>query len=358
MSTDLPMAASTPPIPLSYTFNYTICPVLAASNLAVLLGWFEEEFERVGASPVYLRSLANNAGWLPHFNHGYPDLFRDGGAIPPLHAKADGADTLLIGITWVRGRSGGEVIVRHDSDIITVDDLAGRKIGLYRSLNTAKGDFRRATEHRQLLEALRINHVTPEAVQWIDIDDDEAPRYLPARDPEAYIAQGRAFAARGDAVRDALAQGTVDVVYADTLHADAVVKAGTARSIENLSAHGDWRLEIANTPYLTTVSRSLAEARPEIVTAWLRAAVRAGRWANAHREKAASLFQNVLTAGNAAQIAGLIADADFVPSVSDDARAAVAEQKRFLVDHDYIEKDFDLDGWIDDRFLRAALASA
>ncbi len=98
-------------------FTYTICPVMAASNLAVLLGWFEEEFDRVGADPTYLRSLPDNAGWLPHFNHGYPDLFRDGGAIPPIHAKAGGADTRLIGITWIRSRAAGQVLVRADSDI-------------------------------------------------------------------------------------------------------------------------------------------------------------------------------------------------------------------------------------------------
>ncbi len=41
---------------------YTICPVLAASNVAAELGWLDEEFQRVGAKATYLRSLPDNAG--------------------------------------------------------------------------------------------------------------------------------------------------------------------------------------------------------------------------------------------------------------------------------------------------------
>lgn len=339
-------------------FNYTICPVIAASNLAVLLGWFDEEFGRIGADPVYLRSLPNNAGWLPHFNHTYPDLFRDGGAIPPIHARAAGADTRLIGITWIRGRTGGHILVRADSDIRRMGDLAGRSIGLYKSLNAAKVDFRRATEHHQLIEALKANDVVTDAVHWTDIPDEEAPRYRPARDPEANIAQGRALAAKADAVRDALAAGTVDAIYAGIAQADDLIRSGQARSIEDLARHDDWRLEVANTPYLTTVSTSLVDAHPEIVEAWLRAAVRAGRWANIHRDEAAALFERVLTAGDAALIADLIATADFVPSLSPSHRAAVDEQKSFLADHGYIDRDFELESWIDDRFLNRVLTSS
>lgn len=357
MTTELladPALASDPRI----VFNYTICPVLAASNLSVLLGSFREEFERVGADPVYLRSLPDNAGWLPHFNHGYPDLFRDGGAIPPIHARAGGANTRLIGITWIRSRAHGHVLVKADSDISEVADLVGRTVGLYQSRNAAKVDFRRATEHRQLAEALRVNGIDNDAVRWVDIPDDETPRYRPARDPEAYIAQGRAFAAKGDVVRDALDAKTIDAIYAGSAQADHLIRSGQARSIEDFAGYDDWRLEIANTPYLTTVSTSLVDEHPEIVEAWLRAAVRAGRWANGHRAEAASLFERVLTAGDAALVAELIATADFVPSFSASSLAAVDEQKSFLVEHDYIGQDFDLESWIDDRFLNRALASS
>jgi ABC-type nitrate/sulfonate/bicarbonate transport system substrate-binding protein len=179
--------------PAQIDFEYTICPVLTASHIGQLLGWFDEEFDRVGGNPTYLRSLADNAGWLPHFNHSHDDLFRDGGAIPPIHAKAGGTDTVLIALTWMKAGVGGKIIVRADNDIRIVAGLRGRSIGLYRSLNQAKVDFRRATGQRQWLLALEIAGIGRDDVTWVDIDDPEAPKYRAARDPADYIAQGRAF---------------------------------------------------------------------------------------------------------------------------------------------------------------------
>ena len=56
---------------------YTLCPLPIASNIAVELGWLDEEFQRVGARARYLRSLPDNQGWLPHFRHSRDDLIRE-----------------------------------------------------------------------------------------------------------------------------------------------------------------------------------------------------------------------------------------------------------------------------------------
>jgi len=112
---------------------YTICPVFNAANVAVELGWLHEEFKKVRARGIYLRSLPDNQGWIPHYTHSLPNLFRDGGAIPTIQAKADLADTKLIGLTGTQ--TGGQILVRAQADIWRVADLKGRKIGLIRSLN-------------------------------------------------------------------------------------------------------------------------------------------------------------------------------------------------------------------------------
>ena len=106
---------------------YTICPVLVASNIAVEFGWLDEEFKRVGASATYLRSLAGNAGWLPPYRHSLNPLFRDGGAIPTIWAKADLTDTTLIATTATQ--SGGQIVVRADADLYRIDDLRGKLDG-------------------------------------------------------------------------------------------------------------------------------------------------------------------------------------------------------------------------------------
>ena len=103
---------------------YTICPVLVASNIAVELGWLDEEFKRAGGKATFLRSLPENGGWLPHYRHSFNPLFRDGGAIPTLWAKADLTDTTLIATT--ASQRAGQVVVRAGSGIRRVQDLAGR----------------------------------------------------------------------------------------------------------------------------------------------------------------------------------------------------------------------------------------
>ena len=57
----------------------------------------------------------------------------------------------------------------------------------HKSISDARQSTARSPKHYG-------NDIEGGAVQLIDIADEEAPRYRPARDPEAYIAQGRAFA--------------------------------------------------------------------------------------------------------------------------------------------------------------------
>ena len=342
---------------LPVDFDYTICPVLTAAHIGQSLGWFDEELTRAGGRPTYLRSLADNAGWLPHFNHRRDNLFRDGGAIPPIHARAGGADTVLIASTWVQAGIGGQILVRADSDIGSVSQLRGRSLGLYRSLNRAKVDFRRATAHRQLLLALEIAGVARTEVEWIDIDDPEAPSYRPAKDPAAYFAQGRAFDKARDDEREALASGMVDAVYAGGGRAKTLLRSGVFRAIEDLSLHPGWRLSIANSPFATTVNRDFAERHPGIVVAWLRSAARAGRWIAENQVEAVELFGKLLQTGDRAGIAAQVAGTNLIPSLGAANLAALAEQKDFLLAEGYIDRDVDVAAWADDRYLREALAS-
>ena len=89
---------------------YSLCPLPIASNVAVEFGWLDEELQRAGARPRYLRSLPENQGWLGHFRHHHDNLIRDGGAVPPLWARADLADTLLVATT--ASQRPGQILVR------------------------------------------------------------------------------------------------------------------------------------------------------------------------------------------------------------------------------------------------------
>jgi ABC-type nitrate/sulfonate/bicarbonate transport system substrate-binding protein len=333
---------------------YTICPVFNAANVAVELGWLDEEFKKVSAKAVYLRSLPDNKGWIPHYTHSLPNLFRDGGAIPTIQARADLADTKLIGLTGTQ--TGGQILVRAQADIWRVADLKGRKIGLNHSLNRAKIDFVRGTAERGILVALALAGLKRSDVALVNLDDKDDHRFEPASKPSELWSQnaGRRLATGGTEVQ-ALKEGRVDAIYSHAGRAQVLVETGEFKVIEDLSQHPDWTLQVANGPITAAVNTSLAEAHPEIVVAYLRAAIRAGRWINANREAAAAILHRVTFYHTVSASAKAIAPFDFVPNLSPKNLAGVEIEKNFLRDQGYLKRDFDVKGWADESFLQEAL---
>lgn len=337
---------------LPHEVLYTICPVFVASNVAVELGLLDEEFRRVGARPRYLRSLPDNAGWLPHFRHSLPKLFRDGGAIPTVWARADLTDTTLIATTF--SSAGGHIVVRADAGLRRVADLRGRRIGLTRSLNTDKIDFVRGTAERGIELALGLAGLDRDAVEWVELAQEEPLPSASANRPAENWGYLHHHVPQDQL---ALQEGRVDAIYASPARSAQLAAGGEYTVIEDLDRHPDWTLRVANGPYTTAVNTAFAEAHPEVVVAWLRAAIRAGEWIHANRRAAAEIFARVTTYRDPAQIERLIEHLDFVPSLSPQNLAGLTIQKDFLRSHGYVAKDFRIEDWADARYLEEAHAS-
>ena len=133
---------------------FTYCHLLHAGNVDHELGWVAEELAQHDARLSYFLSRPE-PDFYPHYTHGLDSLFRFGGCIPAIHAKADLADTVLLGLQWFW--EGGGMLVRADDRIRCMEDLAGRRVGLSRSLNAAKVDYRRVTEERGTELLLRLH---------------------------------------------------------------------------------------------------------------------------------------------------------------------------------------------------------
>ena len=333
---------------------YTICPVFNGANIAVELGWLDEEFKKVNAKAIYLRSLPDNQGWIPHYTHSLPNLFRDGGAIPTIQAKADLTNTKLIGLTGTQ--TGGQIVVRAQSDIWRVADLKGRKIGLNHSLNRAKIDFVRGTAERGILVALALSGLKRTEVEFVNVDDADDHRFEPASKPSELWSQnsGRRLAANSAEVQ-ALREGRIDAIYSHAARTEALVETGEFKVIEDLSRHPDWTLQVANGPITAAVNTEFAEQHPDVVVAYLRAAIRAGRWVNANRAAAASIFSRVTFQPSVAAATKAIAQFDFVPNLSPKNLAGIEIEKNFLRDHGYLKQDFDVKAWADASYLEEAL---
>jgi ABC-type nitrate/sulfonate/bicarbonate transport system substrate-binding protein len=86
--------------------------------------------------------------------------------------------------------------------------------------------------------------------------------------------------------------------------------------------------------------------------------VRAGRWLNENREAGAAILHRVTYHPSVADTAAAIRGTDFVPVLSPQNLAGIDIQKKFLLQHGYIGRDFDSRAWVDASYLEEALASA
>lgn len=352
-----PAHLQAPASPAATQAYYTICPVLVASNIAVEFGWLDEEFKRVGATPTYLRSLAGNAGWLPHYRHSLDPLFRDGGAIPTIWARADLADTTLIATTATQ--SGGQIVVRASADLYRIDDLRGKRIGLSRSSNPERIDFARAASHFGLHQALKLGGFSLADVEIVDIaQEPDTPALQPAARPVELWSQLKAASGEhADPEVQALRDGRIDAIHSSLARTRKLVETGEFKVILDLSAQPDWTLQIANGPYTNAVNTGFARSHPEVVIAFLRAAIRAGRWINANRAAAAEIFPRVTFLPNARVAALAIGERDFVPALPAQNLQGLEIKKHFLLAEGYIENDFAVQRWADDSYLQEALKS-
>ncbi|RJG40503.1 ABC transporter substrate-binding protein [Mesorhizobium sp. DCY119] len=340
---------------------YTICPVLVASNVSLELGWIDDELARVGATAAYLRSFEGEAVWKAHYDHSSERLLRDGGNSPAVWAQADLRPTVLVGLT--QAQPAGKIIVRADDDIYRLADLKSRRFGIYKSLKSEKIDHRRATTEHGILAALALHGLKRSDVEWVDVEDKDSHRETPARTPAGIWAQRHAevdaiVAGAHSREARALLEGRIDALYDYSIGTSRLLEtSGRFKVIEDLDRYPDWTLRVANAPRTITISKEFADANRDVVVAWLRASIRAGRWINANRDAAAEVFYRTTIYQHAGEIAKALRNYDLVPNLSAQNLAGLTIEKNFLLSHGYIRNDFDVSAWADASYLEEALAS-
>lgn len=337
--------------PATTDIYYTICPVFAASNVALELGWIDEELKKVGAKLNYLFSGADDAHYLPHFSHRHENLFRDGGNIPSIWAKADNTDTTLVALTW--SRQGGNIVVRADSGITRVAELKGRKFALYQSDHSGKVDWWRATADRGIELAFQLHGLTRQDIQFVNTADEDRPWGDGGKPADVWAQrtiERKIYGPEGVALRD----GKVDALYTSEGRAQTLAATGQFKVIEDLGRNPDWTLQVNNSPYALTVNTALVTERPDVVTAYLRAALRAALWINAHRDAAATILHRTTFYPSVAATAKAIAETNFIPDLSPRNLAGIEITKKFLLKHGYIKRDFNVKDWANATFLEEA----
>ncbi len=329
------------------TIWFTRCPVPTATGLAYKLGWLTQEFTGDGIKVETLQESGRVELRRHHYDHDLTSLIREGGNMLSLGARAQGAPTRLIGLTWIE--EGQAILVRRDSEIRTASDLKGKRLGLPSYTPHPIPDHLRGSSIARGMSLHGYKGVLASAgLTFDDVDFVEVASERLDRDDRPL---GGLWA-----IED-LAAGRVDALYVkgasavDAAHAHGVV---VGIDIDKLP---DRKFRVNNgTPRPITVHQSLLDDHFDLVVRFLEQTLRAADWARDNLAAVHEILQSE-TRGSSQGVAEAYRD-DFHlslhPDLSAERLALFDQQKKFLWLHGFLDHDFDLADWVDPRPLAEA----
>ena len=338
LAATLPLPGATPLEQLWFTR----CPVPTASGIAYTLGWLGEEFAADGL-PLQTLQEARQLGHH-HYDHQLPGLFREGGNVPALAARAAGSPSRLIGLTWIE--EWQTILVRPGSGIRRPEDLKGKRLALPAWGDNRPGSIARAMSLHGYKGALASVGLGFDDVSLVEValaDQAGAPT------PE----QGLQRLWSG---LDYLARGEVDAVYVKgAAAADAARRLGLEVGIDLDLLEPRFRIN-NGTPRPITVHQNLLDELFDLVVRFLAQTLRAADWARHNRDGLLRILQDETRAGAEGVDEAYRGDfhTTLAPDLSQQRLAFLDVQKTFLNLHGFLEADFDLADWVDHRPLQAA----
>ncbi len=318
--------------------------VPTATGIAYQLGWFAEEFKRDG---FRLRTLQDDdAGPFRHnhYDHELPTLIREGGNVYSIPARAQGAKTRLIGLTWID--EGQSILVRQDSDIRSAADLKGKRLALpvYRAADIAENKRGRSIARHHAIHgyygALRSAGLTFDDVTLIEVGNqkDGGAEDSSASDGGSWFGF------------QALQDGKVDGFFVKGASAHDGARRHGFRVGVDLDAIPDRRFRVNNgTPRPITVHEHLLEHHPDVVVRFLRQVLRAAEWAKSNLNAVYELLGKEIGASREGLAAAYKNDfhLTLAPDLSDARVELFRRQKDLLLRHGVLDRDFDLDAWVE-----------
>ena len=156
----------------------------------------------------------------------------------------------------------------------------------------------------------------------------------------------------------ALKDGKIDAFFSHRSLVYQVVQRGYGRILIDIA---DSDLPKINNiyPSAITVDRGFAEKNRDLVVTYLKELLKASEWEKEHEEEAIELgtggqFGSDYESIRSSRPEGW--DEHFRPSLDPELVELIRRQKDFLLEEHFIEKDFDVNDWIDGSFLEEAEA--
>jgi sulfonate transport system substrate-binding protein len=312
---------------------YTRCGAATSSALAIRKQWLQAEFAKPG---TVLHSLCDSHSLEvrnSHYHHKQSGMFREGGNIPPIWARGQGQDTVVLGITWLDEYQG--ILTRAGSGIRTVADLQGKRLGVPRH-EKAVIDFQRGAAQHGFETALRLAGATSADAQFVDIDAptfdlEDGPRQ-PTREP-------------GHSVElEALNAGQVDAIFLRFARGYRLSQTPGYHEVININTLADPIQRVNNgTPRPITVDRAFLNKHPDVVVRYLTVLLRTAAWAATHHDEVVQLLSSDNGGATPAEVVashGRDVHRSFEPRLSDTYIAGLDAQKDFLFNWGYVKHNF------------------
>lgn len=323
---------------------YTRCPVPTPLGIAINQGVIDRDLAELGITVRSIQDTTDPDVRASHYDHHLAHSFRQGGSVPAIWARAAGADTRVIGLSWVD--ESQLILTLPDSGIRNVTDLKGRRIALPRRVDQ-KIDIFRATALRALLAALSLGSIGEDEVEWVDVD---------ATDPERFEAVGqRGWGGRPlyTAEFHALVRGEVDAIHVKgSLGHEFALLAG-AHVVVDTGFHPDPKIRVNNgAPRPLTVDTATLDRYPAVARRLLAHVAAAGEWADQNAEEALAYI--VRETGSPEQFVRAAYGGDTLhrrlkTDLNNASVDALQDFSDFLFDRGFLPARVDVAAWIDRR---------
>jgi sulfonate transport system substrate-binding protein len=331
-------------------FSYTICPgVPTISALAAPLGLLHEEF----APDADLDVTIKHIGFTGKTEWAHEDRFwvRNAGHTPALWGRAKGVDSRIVALAWLEGTY--PVITLTGSGIRSVADLKGKRLAIFRAKD-ALFDLQYGGQLRTYTTTLATASLTLNDVELVTIWKDKFdPTVKRTKDSKK---QSAVEASRD--IADRLNRGEFDAIAPFQTAAEIAAHA-SIRVLYDVRENPDFVARVhPGVLRSVLVSGALLRERRDLVVRGLARLLQAADWAKAHTvdEVAAKLaegydvYPESLTSKYENVSEGIQID------LSENKIAGLKSQKDFLLKHGEIEKDFDVEPWVDHGPLKEAHA--
>lgn len=340
---------------MARTIWYTRCPVPTASGIAYQRKLFDSEFVGTDCEVHNIKELGRDQSDT-HFAHTLEDSFREGGGSPPVWARSRGADTSLLGISFVEETLG--LFVRSDDPIHSVRDLAGKRLALPVWPRLVMNFFRFAAK-KAFVSGLELHGLHEADAVFTDVV--ETGDHYQLLNPSFADAEARQIPSYYNCQMRALLDGKVDAFFAKGGEIAAMQResGGGIRMLYNLiEAKPLWAKVNNATPRLLTVSNSLVRERPDMVVRYARTLLKAATWAaqpqNTVEATAALALETGVTPADIDRYYTPDLHQKLKPELSMRMIETLEIMKSFLYAHGFIENNFPSRDWLATDLLRAA----